>query len=82
MMMFNLNTNQHFGPLNYEHQRLNFDVYTTYIAVGTQPIKLSTSIMVVCRSDFGCMTSPPICDIATTLLKLDYRYSKIHYYIL
>ena len=36
------------------------------IAVGTQPIKLSTSMKVVCRSDFGCMTSPPICDVATT----------------
>ena len=50
------------------------------IMVGTQPIKLSTSMKVVCKSDFGCMTSPPICDVATTLLKLDYRYSKIHYY--
>ena len=40
------------------------------IAVGTQPIKLSTSMEVVCRSAFGCMTSPPVCDVATTLLKL------------
>ena len=40
------------------------------IAVGTQPIKSSTSMKVVCKSDFGCMTSPPIFDVATTLLKL------------
>ena len=37
------------------------------IAVGTQPIKLSKSIKVVCMSGFGCMTSQPICDVATTL---------------
>ena len=43
------------------------------IAVGTQPIKLSTSMKVVCRSGFGCMTSPPICDVSTTLLKLGSR---------
>ena len=43
------------------------------IAVGTQPIKSSTSMKVVCKSDFGCMTSPPICDVSTTLLKLGSR---------
>ena len=37
------------------------------IAIGTQPIKLSTSIYFVCRLSLGCMMSPPICDVATTL---------------
>ena len=36
------------------------------ISVGTQPIKLSTSIKVVCRSGLGCMTSQPICNVVTT----------------
>ena len=43
------------------------------VAAGTQPIKSSTSMKVVRKSDLGCMTSPPICDVATTLLKLSSR---------
>ena len=50
------------------------------IVVGTQSIILYKSIKVVCWSDFGCMTSPPICDVATTLLQLGSGYNKIHYY--
>ena len=56
------------------------DLISTFIqrkiAVGTQPIKLSTSMKVVCRSDFGCVTSQPVCDVATTLLKLGSRWNK------
>ena len=36
------------------------------IAVVSQLIISSTSMTVVCRSDFGCMTSPPNCDVAPT----------------
>ena len=64
MIVFNLNTNQNIDPENYEHQRLNFDVYTNRLLYEYGEILTRVSIFLHFRTLtylLYALTIPTLC---------------------